>query len=332
MTRRRKNWLGGAGAVVVFAALVLFVQATGGPPEPATHPPGSFAFGALGDAPYYLSEDLRYPLVLRDVAAHDLAFVLHVGDIFWGTCSDERYRRSLDWFASLPHPVIYTPGDNEWSDCWQRVSGRFAPRDRLARLREIFFSQPERSSGGRPFALASQGGEFVENARWSHGNVVFATLHIVGSDNGFERFPGREAADDDEARRRTAAATAWMRATFEEARGSSAAAVVLAFHGNPSFEAPVDDPERQCFEPFLAALEEEVERFPGPVLAVHGDQHVYIVDQPLLRRTTGARLANFTRVQVPGSPAVGWVHVVVTPGAEPPFTFERRIVPRWKYW
>jgi hypothetical protein len=35
---------------------------------------------------------------------------------------------------------------------------------------------------------------------------------------------------------------------------------------------------------------------------------------------------------VPGSPSVGWVRVVVTPGVQPSFTFEPRVVPGWKYW
>lgn len=33
-----------------------------------------------------------------------------------------------------------------------------------------------------------------------------------------------------------------------------------------------------------------------------------------------------------GSPEIGWVRVVVTRGAENPFTFEEHVVPRWKYW
>jgi hypothetical protein len=35
---------------------------------------------------------------------------------------------------------------------------------------------------------------------------------------------------------------------------------------------------------------------------------------------------------VPGSPLVGWVRVVVTPGSTPSFAFDQRLVPRWKYW
>lgn len=123
-----------------------------------------------------------------------------------------------------------------------------------------------------------------------------------------------------------------MRETFAEAGARNASGVVFGFHGNPAFEEPVGDAYRQAFEPFITALEEEVERFPKPVLAVHGDDHVYIVDHPLVRRTTSRLLENFTRVQVPGSPEVGWVRVVVAPGTDAPFTFEEHVVPRWKYW
>ena len=334
MTRRKKTWIA-AVVLAAAAALAVLVVTTSGPPPPSPTPPGTFSFAALGDAPYYPWEDLRFPLVLRDLAAHDLAFVVHVGDIFWRPCSDERYRRSLDWFNGLPCPVIYTPGDNEWADCWEATTGGYVPRERLARIRQIFFHDPGRSLGGRPIALASQGSregfeEFVENVRWSHQGIVFATVHVVGSANGLERRPDRDGVE--EVRRRTAADADWLRETFAEARSTNASAVVIAFHADASLEDPPDDPYRQAFEPFLAALEEEVERFSGPVLAVHGDRHDYAVDHPLVRRTTGRRLANFTRLRVPGSPAVGWVRVVVTPGAASPFAFEPRVLPSWKYW
>ena len=58
----------------------------------------------------------------------------------------------------------------------------------------------------------------------------------------------------------------------------------------------------------------------------------FTVDHPLVRRTTGRWLANFPRLEVPGSPAVGWVRVVVTPGAAQPFAFQPLVVPRWKFW
>jgi len=107
---------------------------------------------------------------------------------------------------------------------------------------------------------------------------------------------------------------------------------VLAFHGNPVFENPVEDRYRRTYEPFHEALEREVERFGKPVLVTHGDHHEYVVDRPLVRRTDGRPLHNLVRMQVPGSPNVGWVRVTVTPGADEPFAFRAHVVPHWKYW
>jgi len=237
----------------------------------------------------------------------------------------------------LRHAVIYTPGDNEWADCWGRQSGRFKPTERLNRIRQIFFANPTRSLGQNSIPLASQGDqepykEFVENARWVHNGIVLATIHLIGSENGMRRFPDRTASDDDAARRRTDAATAWLRETFAEAKTLNASAVVISFHAAPDFDDSPEDPDRKPFEPLLTALEEEAERFARPVLIAHGDDHTYTIDHPVVRSTTKRRLENVTRLEVPGSPQVGWVRVVVTPGANNPFAFESHVVPRWKYW
>jgi hypothetical protein len=266
--------------------------------------------------------------------AHDLSWVVHVGDIFESPCTDDQYRSALGRFNGLRHPVVYTPGDNEWADCWLPGSGSFAPRERLASLRRIFFADPHRSLGGRRVPLKTQAdhrefSEFVENVRWSHAGVTFATVHLLGSRNGRRPFPTRTAADDEEAQRRTEAAAAWLRESFAEATAARAPAVVLAFHGTLGLGQPLE--ARLAYEPFAAALEEEVERFAKPVLAVHGDAHTLTVDYPLVRRTTGRWLANLMRLEVPGSPKVGWVRVVVTPGATQPFTFQPLIVPGWRF-
>lgn len=332
VSKRRRTWF----VTAILLVLVVVFLITRGPEAPTPNPPGTFSFAVLGDAPYYAWEDLQYSLVLQALDANDLSWVIDVGDIFWRPCTDALYRKTLDRFNSLRHAVIYTPGDNEWFDCWEPGSGGFAPQDRLNRIRQIFFDNPTRSLGRSSLSLVNQSAsepfhEFVENARWVHQGIVFATVHIVGSANGMKRFPARTDADDAAARRRTAAAAAWVRDSFAQARTLNASAVVLSFHGNAGLEEP-DKPKRQAFEPFIAAVEEEVERFARPVLLAHGDGHIYTVDHPLVRRTTGRRLENLTRLQVPGSPEVGWVRVVVTPGAENPFVFENHVVPRWKYW
>ncbi|HSL83022.1 MAG TPA: hypothetical protein VLF66_09605, partial [Thermoanaerobaculia bacterium] len=331
--------------LALVAALAAAYALTRGPAAPSPSPPGTVSFAVLGDAPYYLWENLQFRVVLADLEVHDLAWVIHVGDIFWRPCTDELYRRSLAWFDGLSHPVVYTPGDNEWTDCWEAGSGGLDPLDRLGRIREIFFADPTRSLGGRRITLATQGRrvaaepaaegeppafpELVENTRWQAHGMVFATVNLPGSRNAMEPFPLRTAAHDAAAARRTEGAAAWVRETFAVAAAAGAGAVAVAFHANPGLENQADSPYRQAYEPFVTAIEEEAERFDGPVLLLHGDDHVYLVDHALTRRTTGQRLPNVTRLQVPGSPRVGWVRVTVTPGPEPAFAFENRTLPRW---
>ena len=174
---------------------------------------------------------MQFRVVMQDMAAHDLSWVLHVGDIFWRPCSEEMYRRHLGWFNELPHPVIYTPGDNEWANCWEPGSGAYTPLGRLDRIRAMFFEDPTGSLGGRNLPLVSQGGqppfpELVENARWTAQGIVFATVHLVGSRNARDPFPGRTAADDRESRQRTDAAATWIGEAFAEAAELDAVAVV----------------------------------------------------------------------------------------------------------
>jgi hypothetical protein len=332
----RRLWVRhSASLLIIVAAFTALVLSTSGPPAPTPNPPGTFAFGALGDAPYEPWEAWRYPLMLEDMNGNDLAFSIHVGDIFWRPCSDDRYERSLRWFNGLKHPLIYVPGDNEWADCWTAQEGGFNPRDRLAMLRRILYPRPGSSLGRQPLPVETQAAnpafaEFVEHARWSQSGLIFATIHVVGSGNFTERFPARTDADDEEARRRLAAALAWLRETFARAKAQSATAVVVSFHADPGFDwSPAD---QVPFRPLLDALEDEAVAFDKPVLLIHGDSHDFTTDHPLKARATRQTIAGVTRLEVPGSPLVGWVRVVVTPGAIPSFAFEQRLVPRWKYW
>ena len=308
-------------AAILIAAVVVFI-AVSGPPPAKPNPPGTFSFAVLGDAPYYGHEELKFEIVLDHIEAHDLASVIHVGDIFWRPCSDAMYAKFRRRFDELRHPLIYTPGDNEWADCWEPRVGGYVPLDRLAHLRRTFFNTPSRSLGRRAIPLTFQP-NFPENARWRTDDVTFATMHMVGSWNGFEPFPGRTAADDAASHARTAAAVAWLRETFADAGRSRSRAVVLAFH----FGLGIDNADyRAKYTPLLAALEDECARFGKPVLVVQGDDHEYIVDRPL------PNAPNVTRMQVPGSPLVGWVRVTVSKDANQPWTFEQYVVPKWKYW
>jgi hypothetical protein len=303
-------------------------------PEIEPLPRHHFAFAVFGDGPYGSVEVPRYRVVLDDVGRADVEWLLHVGDILWKPCSDELYAERLAGLNALPHAVIYTPGDNEWTDCHERAAGGFPPLDRLRSLRSHFFAQPGRSLGRSALPLESQAkdsvfAEFVENVRWRKGGFLFITLHLVGSANGTAPFRTRTAENDAEVTRRTQAALVWLDEAFRIARAERLHGVVIALHANPFARA---GGARPGFEAFFARLQQLVMDYPGQVLLVHGDSHTQRVDHPLPSRASGAPLENFTRLETYGSPDIGWVRVVVDSVRGRFTTFEPRLVPPWIVW
>ena len=291
-------------------AVGLLLACDPGPPE--TLPPHAFAFGVFGDGPYHPWEQGRFRRVLDDVERGDVEWLIHVGDILWYPCSEEAYRERRAQLDGTSVAVVYTPGDNEWTDCHEERPGRYDPLDRLAALRRTFFADPYRSLGSAPMALVSQArdtayAEFVENARWSRGGFVFATVHVVGSSNGLDPFVGRTPDHDAEVVRRTRAAVAWIRESFDVARGDSATGVVLALHAELGL--PPAEPGRG-YEDVVAELERQATRFDGAILLIHGDDHELTVNHPLTD-SAGRTLQRFTRLETYGSPDIGWVRVVV---------------------
>jgi hypothetical protein len=98
------------------------------------------AIGLFGDTAYSARE--------REL----LAFVIHDGDIKSGgsLCSDAVFMDILGVFQASRHPLIYVPGDNEWTDCHRQNNGPFDPLERLGKFCRL---PRERAlgSGWRPF-------------------------------------------------------------------------------------------------------------------------------------------------------------------------------------
>ncbi|HJR66130.1 MAG TPA: metallophosphoesterase [Gemmatimonadaceae bacterium] len=291
------------------------------PAEPRALHPNTFAFAVFGDGPYRRPEQGAFERLIDDVNRTEVEWFLHVGDILSGGCSNEKLDAMLQQLNTIRHPVIYTPGDNEWTDC----RGRYRPLERLERIRETYFKDPTRSIAGAAMAVESQSAnpawkEFVENVRWRRGGFLFVTTHIVGSFNGTRRFEGRSAADDSAVVRRTAAALAWIDSAFAIAERDSLSGVVIALHANPRFHRR----DSTAFRSFVTRVAEHTAEFRGEVLAIHGDTHEYTVDHPLARLGTTVPLANFTRLETFGSPDIGWVRVVVDSVAGKFVEFEAR--------
>lgn len=304
MTERKEKKTAKARVILVALVTVACV-----PAEPRALPPDTFAFAVFGDGPYRAPERGAFSRLIEDVNRTDVAFFLHVGDILSGSCSNEKLDGMLQQLNTIRHPVIYTPGDNEWTDC----RGRFQPLERLERIRKTYFKDPSRSIAGAAMAVESQSAhpawkEFVENVRWRRGGILFVTTHLVGSFNAMRDFEGRTAADDNAVVRRTAAAIDWIDSAFAIAISDSLSGVVIALHADPRFH---QRSERNTYHAFLTRVAEHTSTFRGQVLLIHGDTHEYIVDHPLMRAGTSEPLRNFTRLETFGSPEIGWVKVVV---------------------
>ena len=192
----------------------------------------ALTFGLIGDLAYNPAEEPLLQNVFDDLNRNALAFVVHLGDLSSPryACTDEILTKRLGQFNASVHPLIFTPGDNDWTDCHEKqgVAGG-DPLVRLAKVRSMFFVG-ERSLGKRTMALTRQSkskdpalAKFRENAMWEANGVTFATLHIVGSNNGL----GRSADGDAEYAERNQANLAWLREAFAHAKSRNSRAIMI---------------------------------------------------------------------------------------------------------
>ena len=291
----------------------------------ATHPshPDGFAFAVVGDTPYTQSEEARFETMLRALDAEPLAFVVHVGDFKGGgACSDALYTRRRAQFDASSHPFIFTPGDNDWTDC---RGAKHDPLERLARLREVFFADrfslgrrrlelfvQERCATEGPLGCECPG--LPENRFWTRAGVRFVTLHVVGSSDN----AGFDADNDREARCRAAANAAWLEHVVRASERSETRALVVIVHANP-FET-----KRAVYRDLVVRVREAARRLRRPVLFVHGDTHTQREDTPF-RDSLGNIDTALTRLETYGSPFVGWVRVTVDPDDPGVFRIEPRL-------
>jgi hypothetical protein len=262
-----------------------------------------FTFAAFGDTPYSHDEEARFPDLIAELNRQQLAFVVHVGDFKSANarCSDELFLQRRDWFNYFHHPLVFVPGDNEWSDCRRRFAGGYEPLERMRKLRELFFGDG-RSLGQVRLALERQPGAYPEHARWQHERLLFVTLNVPGGANNARLMP-------EEFRARNAAVIEWLADSFHRARDEALPAVVVIMHANP-WAAPAG--HYFGYRELLSALAREARAFSGSILLVHGDTHRFRVDRPLRDLATREAVANVTRVEVHGHPSMNWVRIRVS--------------------
>ena len=217
-----------------------------------------YEIGLWGDMPYSpLQASVGVPNLIADMNAHPLKFTVHDGDLKAGSnspCSDDLYFQALGYLNALQAPAMFTPGDNDWTDCDRPSNGGYNSLERLDRERQMLFATPY-SLGQRKLLQEVQteplclgfGGVVpcVENRRWTVGRVTYATLNVQGSCNNL----CDTAPNPAEYAARNAANIKWLKEAFAAAKARGSVAVMLISQANPGWDladptrAPLRDPK-----------------------------------------------------------------------------------------
>jgi hypothetical protein len=313
---------------------------------------GKYTIALFGDMPYNALGKQQYPNLLADINNSHVAFSVFDGDLKAGgdgACTDANlYTPALNNFNLLEQPLVFLPGDNDWTDCWGRYGaastapGADDPIERLQHERDLFASTPY-SLGQHKLLLtrqSSEGGvyaQYSENVRWQYGPVVFIGLNAQGSNDNYP-YPGvdgetRPQAEIDRQRAESVARKAanlhWLNAGFEYAKQVGAAGVMVIMQVNLNFnnEDHLSDPRSwDAFPDYVNALRDAALAFPGQVALVHGDSHYFKMDKPL-SGPKGGVVANFTRVETFGARNTHWVSATIDIDNPNLFVFQPRIVP-----
>ena len=244
-------------------------------------------------------------------------FVVHVGDIHSGSgyCTLAYNQRVLDLWSAYKDPLVYVPGDNEWTDCQKakegggvkNTAGEYVdyaaghPVANLALVRSLFFPETGVTLGRHPQHVTSQAeafdpghpsdAEYVENVLWEKSHVLFVTLNIPGgSNNDDDQWnmaafgTTRSATQIQEVAQRTGADLRWLDTAFALAKAHGDKAVVIVSQSDmwdldgtgPSLAHIAN------YEPFIAKVAALTKDFGKAVLMINGDSHHYRSGNPLL--------------------------------------------------
>lgn len=296
---------------------------------PATSVPVTKLTAAVyGDAPYGTTptDTSEFDATPNFIAAVNqdpaVQLVLHVGDIHSGKqyCTAAYDQSIADLWTGFDDPLVFTPGDNEWTDCHKAAEGGGSynastgkvdyatdgsgnlvdyaggdPAANLELVRRRFFAHPGMSLGAHPMTVTSQADaadpahpsdrDYAENAIWEQAGVLFVTVNLPGGSNNdtdpWYGAPTMSPAQQAEVSARTGADLRWIAKAFATARADGVAAVVV------DWQADIWDLDGKTaahlsqYDQFASAVADGTTAFGKPVLMLNGDSHVYKTDNPL---------------------------------------------------
>jgi hypothetical protein len=316
------------GSIVAAAAVMFAGTALGGNGTPINEgSANAFTMAVYGDSPYGTTpvDTAQFdstPAFIDSINADpQVRLVMHIGDIHSGKqyCTEAYDQAIYGLWASFKDPLVYTPGDNEWTDCNKAAEGGGAynkttqeidyvldgsgdpvdhakgdPVANLQLIRSIFFANPGLTLGGRKKQVLSQSqvfdpahptdANYVENVMWGQSKILFVTINLPGGSNNdadvWYGAPSADTAQSDEVAARTGADLRWLDAAFAVAEATGVEGVVIGA------QADMWDPEKGAahqtgYEPFVQSIASHTTAFRKPVLMFNGDSHVFQSGNPL---------------------------------------------------
>ena len=271
----------------------------------------------IGDVPYGEDQEASFGTLIAAVNDDPkVRTVVHVGDTKSGStaCTDERLTAVRDAFETFEDPVVYTPGDNEWTDCHRPAAGGYDPLERLAIVRSLYFAEPG-STLGRP----AEPGQRPAGARRERPlGPVEGRVRDAARRRQQQRTGAMDRPAPHRPRRRpprsAPASTpplAWIDATFDTAEADGLAGVVLAMQAD-TFPTPG------------SGQQAIVERIADARRCVHGRGADRAGRLPPLPRRPPLPLDNVTRIVVHGETLpFEYLRLTIDPRATSLFSWER---------
>ena len=332
--------------VAAAAAVVAALSGCGGGSDvPAVDP--SFNVAVIGDSPYGIAfgDTAQFnanPAFIAAVSADaSLSMALHVGDIHSGKeyCTEAYNLGIFNQWKGYKIPVIYAPGDNEWSDCHKVkegggvygtptagvinyvTGGSYAGGDPIANLnlvRSIFFPVAGKSQGAS-MAVHSQAleydpahpadAQFVENVWVEKNGVLFVTVNVPGGSNNDNDIwygtPTMTNAQSVEIATRSAANLRWLDTAFATAKANKDVGVVIQIQADMWDQDGATKAHLTQYKQFIDKIATKTADFGKPVLLINGDSHNYRSDNPLVPGATCV-------VEAPATATVGAPLVAAT--------------------
>lgn len=242
-------------------------------------------FLVYGDMPYsHIDADmLRKPsgLLYQAVQKTPHDFIAHVGDIKSGAapCTNAILKENYALISEISRqPFIYTPGDNDWTDCDRKS---LTPRyDELERLK---FIRSEFARSAVKLNHYERQTTQPENQTWLHNNIRFITLHVVGTNNGRRQIL---LSNKKQARAqiniRDEHNVTWLTRNLNPNLSAAVIFMQADIFVNPKYnKSCTENRQKKCegFKEYKALLNDIAKKYDFPILVSHGDTKAFCLSK-----------------------------------------------------